>query len=71
MESHMHRQKIDEVLKRTTPTMHFHGHMHHRYEWENRVGGDDFTRTYGLTCNGALNSWGVLNTEDDTFTFNR
>ena len=70
-QSYAHRQRIDEALRRTTPNVHVHGHMHTRYEWENLTGDDHWTKTYGLTCNGNVNSWGILNTVTDTFTFNR
>lgn len=70
-DSQIHRQRIDRALERTLPKMHFHGHMHKRYEWVNRVGGDNWTDTFGLDCNGNKNSWGILDTEHNTFTFNR
>lgn len=46
-ESHMHRQRIDEVVKYTQAGVHFHGHMHDWYDYENFFGG----RIIGLDCN--------------------
>jgi hypothetical protein len=46
-ESHIHRQKIDEVVKHTEAVVHFHGHMHDCYDYENPYGG----KIYGLECN--------------------
>lgn len=68
-DSQIHRQKIDEVLKKSLPNVHFHGHMHKKYDWQNRVSGDQWTQTYGLTCNGDSNSWGILDLETDEFFF--
>lgn len=67
--SYIHRQRIDRVLEKTTPDMHFHGHMHHKYDWMNRVSGDHWTQTYGLDCNGSPNAWGILDTSDNSFKF--
>jgi hypothetical protein len=67
-ESERHRHRIDEVIRAVKPEVHFHGHMHTRYEWENVLshGCSAFdnepwtgpvTMTYGLECNpGAM--WG-------------
>ena len=66
-ESQMHRQNIDDVLKATRPSLHFHGHMHEKYDWVNRVGGDDWTQTYGLQCDGMFDSWGILNIHTGDF----
>lgn len=70
-DSQIHRQKIDTILKKVQPKMHFHGHMHHKYEWMNRIDGDKWVETFGLDCNGTLNSWGVLDTVTNQFAFNR
>lgn len=67
IDSQIHRQRIDEVLGAVKPRFHFHGHMHERYDWQNRVGGDDWTQTYGLECNSDLWSWGVLDLKTDVF----
>lgn len=72
-DSQMHRDKIDCILGVLSPTMHFHGHMHTRYDWMNLVavenGQPHYTQTYGLECNRDFWSWGVLNTETDEFVF--
>lgn len=66
-DSQIHRQRIDTVLRTVKPKFHFHGHMHERYDWVNRVGDDDWTQTYGLECNSDLWSWGVLDLKTDEF----
>jgi len=72
-ESKIHRQRIDRVLKGLNPRMHFHGHFHTRYEWENMVvsenGEPHYIATFGLECNDDPDSWGILDTEDDSFVF--
>ena len=68
LQSQIHRQRIDRVITNTLPEVHFHGHMHKRFEWENDVQGH-VTRTYGLDCNGAKDSNGVLNTKTLEFRF--
>lgn len=74
LDSQIHRQRIDRVLKMVRPKVHFHGHMHERYEWDNLTGpnyGDvtHWTKTFGLECNDDADSWGILDLETDTFTF--
>lgn len=68
-DSHDHRRKIDEALRRARPEIHFHGHMHERYEWENLVADDHWTSTYGLERDGMWYSWGVLDLETDKFVW--
>lgn len=68
LESKMHRQLIDRAVRMTNPKMHFHGHMHKKYEWVNSVGGNEVL-TYGLSCDGMVSSHGVLDTKNDEFTF--
>jgi predicted phosphodiesterase len=62
LDSKMHRQRIDRIIKATRPKMHFHGHMHTKYDWRNSVShgywpgetaeeGYFETQTYGLQCN--------------------
>jgi Icc-related predicted phosphoesterase len=46
-DSHIHRQKIDEVVNHTKAKIHFHGHMHDWYDYTNHYGG----KIYGLECN--------------------
>ena len=67
LDSVAHRQRIDKVLDKTTPDLHFHGHMHEWYDWENRVGGDEWTQTYGLHRDSGQNAQGILDT--DTMEF--
>ena len=69
IDSQIHRQRIDRVLDGIKPAYHFHGHMHQRYDWMNRVGAEDWTQTYGLECNAELDSWGILDLDTDEFTF--
>jgi diadenosine tetraphosphate (Ap4A) HIT family hydrolase len=45
--------------------MHFHGHMHKRYEWDNNG-----TKTIGLNLENERHSRGVLDTKDNSFEFN-
>lgn len=68
-DSLIHRQRIDRVLEKALPNVHFHGHMHKRYDWMNRVGADLYTQTYGLDCNSNSDSWGILDIETDNFVF--
>lgn len=74
MDSQIHRQRIDQVLKQSRPDLHFHGHMHRKYDWVNLIppmGEGDYhkTQTYGLTCNDWTNAWGILDTETNDFKF--
>jgi hypothetical protein len=77
-DSQRHRKRVDRVLQILKPRMHFHGHMHTRYDWDNLwpYGYSAFdegewtgpvTKTYGLECNNDWWSWGVLDTETDKF----
>jgi hypothetical protein len=68
-DSQEHRRKVDRIVRAVRPRMHFHGHMHHRYEWENWYNGleDRPTITYGLDCDGESDSWGILDTDLDEF----
>jgi hypothetical protein len=68
-ESQIHRQRIDRVLRAIQPKLHFHGHMHTKYDWMNLTGDDFWTQTYGLECNRDLNSWGILDLGTDEFKF--
>lgn len=74
IDSMLHRQRIDRVLAGIKPNMHFHGHMHEKYDWDNPVYPDydadtHWVETYGLECNRAVNSWGVLDLDTDEFTW--
>jgi hypothetical protein len=68
-DSQIHRQRIDTILRAVKPKNHFHGHMHHRYEWMNRVGGGEWTQTYGLDCDNNDWSWGILDLSKDEFVW--
>lgn len=69
IDSQIHRQRIDKVLSKVMPEMHFHGHMHEKYDWQNLVNGHHWTQTYGLECDGMAFNWGVLDLDDDKFEF--
>lgn len=72
MDSQIHRQRIDEVLKATLPDMHFHGHMHNKFDWVNMVPTDNdvhYTQTYGLEHNQSADSWGTLDVETGRFVW--
>ena len=67
LESKIHRQRIDWVLNKTTPKMHFHGHFHTWYDWMNQTGPGNWTQTYGLAMNGMSMSTGILNVKTMKF----
>lgn len=71
LDSQIHRQRIDRVLGMVKPAVHFHGHMHERYDWQNRVGGDEWVQTYGLECNSDPYSWGILDLATGEYTWSR
>lgn len=71
LDSVAHRQRIDKVLAKTSPEMHFHGHMHNRYEWMNMVNGYQWTETYGLDMDGAWHSQGILDTAEMKFEWSQ
>lgn len=64
-DSQINRQKMDKVISAARPKMHFHGHMHQRYEWPNSMShGLEFeTKTFGLECDGDRDNYLVLDTE--------
>lgn len=68
-DSEIHRRRIDEVISLTKPSLHFHGHMHTKYDWLNGMshGYTHYTQTYGLEADGDWDSWGVLDTDTDEF----
>lgn len=81
-DSALHRVKMDKVINHLKPKVHFHGHMHRKYDWVNTVshglrntafGYDETqwngasTHTYGLDCDGEIDSWGVFDTADLSF----
>lgn len=76
-DSQANRQRIDKAIKALRPRMHFHGHMHEKYDWINTwshglrtsaFGLDETdwngasTHTYGLQCNNDPYSWLILDT---------
>lgn len=80
-ESQLNRQRIDKAIATLKPRMHFHGHMHDRYDWINTrshglrdtaFGLDESewngasTHTYGLECNSSPDSWVILDTGEFT-----
>lgn len=78
--SERHRHRIDKVIASVKPKVHFHGHMHTRYEWENTLSHGDsafrnepwtgpVTKTYGLECDGDYYNWGVFETDTGDFAF--
>jgi predicted phosphodiesterase len=69
LDSQYNRQQIDRVLAKARPEMHFHGHMHTRYVWENMVTDLDWTKTIGLDMDGTWDAWGILNIETGEFLF--
>jgi len=75
IDSQINRQRIDRVLGLVKPRMQFHGHMHERYDWSNRIpngeeyGDSTWTQTYGLECNSDRWSWGILDLKEDEFSW--
>lgn len=77
MESKANRQRLDRAIRALRPRMHFHGHMHTRYEWVNTEshglrntawGYDESnyngaqTATYGLEEDNERDSFVILDT---------
>lgn len=61
-DSERHRRRIDEVIRAVEPKVHFHGHMHTKYVWDNALSHGDsafrnepwsgpVTKTYGMEAN--------------------
>lgn len=70
LDSKIHRQRMDAVIEAVRPTIHFHGHMHTKYDWQNPISnGTHWVQTYGLECDGMYDNWGILDTDTDTFAF--
>ena len=76
LDSEAHRQRIDRVIASAKPKVHFHGHMHEFYDWENTAShgfyspdeeGAIVTQTYGLACDGMPYSAGIFDTETAEF----
>lgn len=66
IDSELNRRRVDDIIRKTQPDFHFHGHMHRKYEWENYMihQGNHSTMTYGLECNKDGMPFG---NEDDNF----
>jgi hypothetical protein len=63
LDSQIHRQRIDRLLKGVQPKFHFHGHMHEKYDWVNEYSGGG-ARSIGLAAHRSPYSYGVLDVED-------
>jgi len=66
-DSQMHRQKMDELGKHIKPTLWFHGHMHSKYDAYDFPMYEPTTTVYGLECDGMLDNWGILDTDDNSY----
>ena len=72
LDSKIHRQRIDRAITSCAPSMHFHGHMHRKYVWDNLANtiiGAMYVKTYGLSHDSTNWNWGVLDMETDQFEF--
>jgi hypothetical protein len=65
-ESQIHRQRMNEVGRKTQPKIWFHGHMHEKYEYlfEHR---DGAAKVYGFEMDGDRYNWGVLMVNEGVF----
>ena len=74
-DSERHRKRIDKVIAAVQPKIHFHGHMHTKYVWDNTLSHGDsafregewmgpVTKTYGLEANPDA-MWGVNRSIND------
>jgi predicted phosphodiesterase len=63
-DSQRNRQVVDGILDYVKPRMHFHGHMHKHYEWDNKG-----TMTFGLNLEQERHSRGVLNVSTGEFEY--
>lgn len=66
VQSHINRQLINRVAKATRPRLWFHGHMHNKmlYDFLHQGG---YAAVVGLDCNGQMGSWGILDTDAESF----
>lgn len=69
-ESQMHRQKMDRLGRAVKPDKWFHGHMHDKYDAYRFPMYESHSLVYGMRCDGCPDNWGILNTSDNTFTWN-
>lgn len=70
-ESYVHRQRMDRLGKAIAPTLWMHGHMHSKYDGYDFPEYEPTTKVYGLEADGMRWNWGVLDTENDSFTWGR
>lgn len=71
-DSEQNRRRLDEILKRSRPDWHFHGHMHTKYDWENYMVHEmnHSTHTIGLECNpNAMWSSNFSSASNDPFNW--
>lgn len=74
-DSVVHRDKIKAIVDEVRPRMWWHGHMHERYDWTLPHGvpfsyeDGPTTKIFGLADGREKDSWGILDTETDEFTF--
>ena len=75
VESNLHRRKIATIANAVRPKMWWHGHMHERYDWTLPYGvpfsleDGQTTEVHGLADGREKDSWGILDTEDNSFIF--
>lgn len=75
LDSQFHREKMREIALAVRPGIWFHGHMHTKYDWKLSYAppfseeSGKLTQVYGLADGREKDSWGILDTEDDSFTF--
>jgi len=75
-ESQDNRLRMDTIIDRVKPHIHFHGHMHEKYDWVNHANMEQDVRTYGLECNPSGmqtmptgSNWLIFDTETKTVTW--
>ncbi len=70
IESQYHRQKMDRLGRIVKPKWWFHGHMHDRYVYDFPMY-EPTTQVRGLENDGRQWNWLVLDTVNDTVTWNQ
>ena len=74
IDSQIHRQRMDKVIRAVMPDYHWHGHMHEKYEWlnTNSHGMQYATQTYGMGADvTGRDNWGTLDIESGRFVWMR
>lgn len=66
-ESLFNRSRIDRVIDKVSPDMHFHGHYHRKYEWQNVTSRYHWIETFGLDMDGTPWNTGVLDMAEMKF----